>query len=141
MRSGKTGFDAETLEIESCIEFDCAAIGGEETYLLPLEMNSNDYSVVQREPVYVVIQMSELKIWVTNGADLAKTSGKGRIRVQMNSPMTVGQPIDFVFEPEKVGSYNTEHGTSFKTLDAAKVTIAPTEIPAGSQYGRTHVRA
>lgn len=132
---GEDSFDAETLEIESRIEFDCAAIGGEETYLLPLEMNSDDYSVVQREPVYVVIQMSELKIWVTNGADLAKTSGKGKIRVQMNSPMTVGQPVGFVFEPEKVGPYNTEHGTSFRTLDAAEVTVTPTEIPAGSQYG------
>mgnify|MGYP001050028672 CR=1 FL=1 len=68
-------FDTETLEIESRIEFDCAAIGGEGTYLLPLEMHSDDYSVVQREPVYVLIQMSELKIWVTNVADLAKTSG------------------------------------------------------------------
>lgn len=68
-------------------------------------------------------------------ADLGENVGQGENTVQMNSPMTVGQPIDFVFEPEKVGSYNTEHGTSFKTLDAAKVTIAPTEIPAGSQYG------
>ena len=98
-------------------------------------MHSDDYSVVQREPVYVLIQMSELKIWVTNAADLAKTSGKGKIRVQMNSPMTVGQPVDFVFEPEKVETYNTEHGTAFKTLDAAKVVVTPTEIQAGSQYG------
>lgn len=128
-------FDAETLLVESRIEFDCAAIGGEGTYLLPLELNSGDYSVVQREPVYVVIQMSELKIWVTNGADLVKTSGKGKIRVQMNSPMIVAQPVDFVFEPEKVEAYNTEHGTSFKTLAVDKATITPTEIPAGSQYG------
>ena len=131
----ESDFDTETLEIESRIEFDCAAIGGEGTYLLPLEMHSDDYSVVQREPVYVLIQMSELKIWVTNAADLAKTSGKGKIRVQMNSPMTVGQPVDFVFEPEKVETYNTEHGTAFKTLDAAKVVVTPTEIQAGSQYG------
>ena len=131
----ESDFDTETLEIESRIEFDCAAIGGEGTYLLPLEMHSDDYSVVQREPVYVLIQMSELKIWVTNVADLAKTSGKGKIRVQMNSPMTVGQPVDFVFEPEKVETYNTEHGTAFKTLDAAKVVVTPTEIQAGSQYG------
>lgn len=53
----------------------------------------------------------------------------------MNSPMTVGQPVDFVFEPEKVETYNTEHGTAFKTLDAAKVVVTPTEIQAGSQYG------
>lgn len=106
----ESDFDTETLEIESRIEFDCAAIGGEGTYLLPLEMHSDDYSVVQREPVYVLIQMSELKIWVTNAADLAKTSGKGKIRVQMNSPMTVGQPVDFVFEPEKVETYNTDTG-------------------------------
>ena len=53
----------------------------------------------------------------------------------MNSPMTVGQPVDFVFEPEKVETYNTEHGTAFKTLDAAKVVVTPTEIQVGSQYG------
>ena len=49
--------------------------------------------------------------------------------------MTVGQPVDFVFEPEKVETHNTEHGTAFKTLDAAKVVVTPTEIQAGSQYG------
>lgn len=31
----ESDFDTETLEIESRIEFDCAAIGGEGTYLLP----------------------------------------------------------------------------------------------------------
>ena len=80
--------------------------------------------------------MSELKIWVSNAADLAKTSGKGKIRVQMNSPMTVGQPVDFVFEPEKVETFNTEHGTAFKTLDAAKVVVTPTEIQTGTQYNK-----
>lgn len=96
-------------------------------------MHSDDYSVVQREPVYVLIQMSELKIWATNAADLAKTSGKGKIRVQMNSPMTVGQPVDFV-EPEK--RRNLQHGARDCIQDAAaKVVVTPTEIQAGSQYG------
>ena len=34
----ESDFDTETLEIASRIEFDCAAIGGEGTYLLPLYM-------------------------------------------------------------------------------------------------------
>ena len=131
-------FDSENGVLTTEIVFDCSSIGGDEVYVCPLVMKQKDagYNVVQKKPVYVVIEMSELRIWTTDGGSLlTSTTGEGQIEFQMNSPMTEIQNINLLYDPDAVDTYNGLNGTSYVPLEAAKVSITSSSIVPGSRTG------
>lgn len=127
-------FDSETLEVSSSIIFDCAKIGGTGTYLLPLELTQTGeaYDIVNAGPVYVIIRLTELKISMANGGLETTLTGKGTVKVNLNAPMSEEQPVNLTYDASKVDDYNSTNGTDYKTLDASKVQVTATAVPAGN---------
>lgn len=127
-------FDAETLEVKSTITFDCAKIGGSGSYLLPVELTQNGerYHIGTSGPVYIVVQLTEMKIKADDGGKVLTTAtGKGSLKVSINAPMTEEQPVSLMYEASKVEAYNEANGTNYKTLDASKVEVTATAIIPG----------
>ena len=128
-------FDPETLEVKSTITFDCAKIGGTGTYLLPVELTQTgpQYNIDNPGPVYIIIRLTELKIKADDGGKLVTTvTGKGTLKVSINAPMTGEQPVNLTYDASKVETYNKANGTSYKALDASKITVTATTVSAGS---------
>lgn len=126
-------FDAETLSLVSDIEFDCASLSEDNTYILPLVMTQTDvYEVTQTAPVYVVVELAELKISVVSGGELVTVKNrKGVMTAVLNSPITSDFDVNFRYDAAKVAEYNAANGTSYEAPDASKITITPSVVPAG----------
>lgn len=132
---GKMAFDKENLKVTTPVSMDCYKIGGEGTYLLPLQLTEShdNYVVNQSATYYVKVNLTELKVWVENGgAVVDNTSGKGTIKVMTNAPLDKAQPVVIKFSAEKVAAYNAANGTTYESVDASTVTIASGNIPAGA---------
>ncbi len=132
---GAPVFDKEALTVTTPVDMDCYKIGGEETYLLPLQLVENhaDYIVNQSDIYYILVSLTELKVWVDKASTVIdNTSGKGTITVKTNAPMDKPQPVVIKFAGDKLAAYNSANGTSYLGVAANTVTIASSEIPAGS---------
>ena len=131
-------FDKEAMVLTNEVVFDCASIGGEDAYICPLVLETEaDYGITQVEPVYVIIEMSELRIWLPEaGTDPVTNSAEGFIEFQMNSPMLDAQNLNLNYDPAKVADYNTEHNTSYTAMDASKVAVTAAQIEAGAKTGQ-----
>jgi hypothetical protein len=130
-------FDAENLSLLTDVVFDCASLTGVNTYILPLEMiQESEYEITQSAPVYVIIELTELKISVVGGGELMTIkNSKGTMTAKINSPITSDFDINFMYDPSKVSEYNAANGTSFVAPDASKVTITASQIPEGTLEG------
>lgn len=130
-------FDKENMTLTTEVVFDCASIGGDDVYVCPLVISDKaGYTLNQAEPLYVIVEMSELRIWITD-ADAGKvtSTGKGSIDLQMNSPMLDSQSINLVYDAAKVDVYNMKYGTSHKALAADKCKVEASQIAAGTKTG------
>lgn len=130
-------FDAESMSLLSDIEFDCASLSEDNTYILPLVLNQTDvYEVTQSAPVYVIVELAELKISVVGGGEaLEVNNSKGVMTAAINSPITSDFDINFKYDAAKVAEYNAANGTAYEAPDASKVTINASAIPAGELEG------
>lgn len=130
-------FDAENMSLLSDIEFDCASLSEDNTYILPLVLNQTDvYEVTQSAPVYVIVELAELKISVVGGGEaLEVNNSKGVMTAAINSPITSDFDINFRYDAAKVAEYNAANGTAYEAPDASKVTINASVIPAGELEG------
>ena len=126
-------FDAETMSLVSDIEFDCASLSEDNTYILPLVMKQTaTYEVTQDAPVYVVVELAELKISVVGGGELVTVKNKkGALTAAINSPITSDFAVNFKYDEAKVAEYNAANGTSYVAPDASKVTVTASAVPAG----------
>lgn len=139
-------FDAETQMLTSAISFKGyeleSATGYEEgdTFLLPLQLKSSSYEIVQKNTIFVVVELSELRAWLANGGrTVTSSTGKGSVTVQMNSPINEPQPIDLKYEPSKVAAYNAANGTSYGTLSSMFTPVTfESVIPVGEQSGKVN---
>lgn len=130
-------FDGEKLTLTNEVVFDCASIGGDDVYVCPLVISDKaGYTLNQAEPLYVIVEMSELRIWITD-ADAGKvtSTGTGAVDFQMNSPMLDDQSISLVYDAAKVDAYNQKHGTDHKALAADKCKVTASRIAAGARTG------
>ncbi len=128
-------FDKEKLTLTNEVVFDCASIGGDDVYLCPLVISDKaGYTLNQAEPLYVIVEMSELRIRITD-ADKVTSTGQGTIGFQMNSPMLESQSINLVYDAAKVDVYNSKHGTSHKALASDKCKVTASQIAAGTKTG------
>ena len=121
------------MSLVSDIEFDCASLSEDNTYILPLVMKQTaTYEVTQDAPVYVVVELAELKISVVGGGELVTVKNKkGAITAAINSPITSDFAVNFKYDAAKVAEYNAANGTSYVAPDASKVTVTASAVPAG----------
>lgn len=130
-------FDAENMSLLTDVVFDCASLVGTNKYILPLEMRQeSEYEITQSAPVYVIVELTELKITVVGGGELMTiNNSKGKMTAKINSPITSDLDINFKYDSNKVSEYNAANGTSFIAPDASKVTITASHIPEGTLEG------
>lgn len=129
--------DVETMNWGTTVTFDCYEMTSDDIYVLPLAMESDAYQVSQKNPIYVLVQLSTLYMWVVDADGLfVSTSGKGSIGVEMNAPISEQQPLNFVVDNSKVAEYNTANGTSYLSLDPSKTTVTAAFIETGAKTGK-----
>ncbi len=131
--SVETGqLDEENMLYTIPVKFTCHEMPDDKAYLLPLKIKSNLYNISQREPIYVMVQLNILKMWVVKSGEVVVTNtGKGMIGVEMNAPIAEAQPLDFEVDNSKVEEYNSANATSYLTVDPSKVEVFASEVPAG----------
>ena len=126
--------DSETMSYKTSITFTCGKMESDDIFLLPLVMASDVYQIQQKEPIYVLVQLNTLKMWVT-GADqvVVNKSGNGKISVEMNAPISNEQPVKLTVDNSLVESYNAANNTSFIPFDLSKVNVSTEAITAGEK--------
>lgn len=128
-------FDEQAGLLSTDIEFDCASIGGTDTYILPLTFSQNEgYEVAQGAPIYVVVQMTDFKVWVVEGGNVLNSlSGSGEVEVRINAPIEQDLSVKLFYDPESIEMYNAMTGIEHATMAVQTVSAPEVVIPAGSQ--------
>lgn len=130
-------FDEENMNYAVTVSFSCHNLPDEDMRILPLKMKSGIYGVNQKKPIYILVHLNILKIWVAGSGNVMTThTGKGAVTVELNAPIDQNQPVDFYVDNTKVGEYNAANGTGYSTLDPSCVSISATAIPAGEKSVR-----
>lgn len=126
--------DPETMTYATTVTFSCHQIEAEaDTYILPLTMMSDDYTVKQSEPIYVIIELTELRVSIVDGGSLiTKYGNKGEISFNLNAPLASDFNINLVYDKAMVEAYNKANGTSYKAVDPSKLTITANVIKSGN---------
>ena len=93
----------------------------DDIFLLPLVMSSDVYQTQQKEPIYVLVQLNTLKMWVAGAEQVVvNKTGNGKISVAMNAPISDNQPVKLTVDNSLIESYNTENGTSFIPFEQSR---------------------
>ena len=104
--------DSETMNYKTSITFNCGNMDSDDIFLLPLVMSSDVYQTQQKEPIYVLVQLNTLKMWVAGAEQVVvNKTGNGKISVAMNAPISDNQPVKLTVDNSLIESYNTEKGT------------------------------
>lgn len=136
---GTPVFDRETMTLTTDVTLDCASIGGDGKYLLPLMLTQTaGYDVVQKTPVYILVEMSQLILSIVGSENPVTTAtGQGEIEMKINTALPNDQAIALKYAPEKVAAYNAAHGTSYQSMEASKITLGEQNtIKAGEKSGK-----
>lgn len=130
-------FNRETMQIASVVTFDCSTLDHTKTYLLPLILQqTGSYNIVQDKPIYVVVSITDLRIWPTNSVNPVEIgSGNGNIELNINSPLMENLDVSMIYDIDKANAYNQAHGNIYKILEAPKVTLETGIIEKGSKIG------
>lgn len=132
-----SAFDAEAMTLATDVEFDCASIGGNDSFLIPLVFDQKEgYTVNQAEPLYVVVQMTDFKVWVVkeNKYDVIRPqSGHGELEVRINAPIEQDLEINLVYNTASMIYYFASVGMELPTMDPSLLSSEKAVIPAGSQ--------
>ena len=126
--------DLETMTYATNVTFSCHEIEAEnDSYILPLTMTSDDYTVKQNAPLYVIVELTELRVVISDGGSMVKKYGNtGEITFTLNAPLASDFNINLLYDEAKVAEYNQEHGTSFQAVDPSKLTITSSVIQSGA---------
>lgn len=130
-------FDPESLALQTGVTFDCASMGGEGIYLLPLMLTQSEgYEVNQTSPVYVLVHLTELRIWAKDAGKLLEPkTEKGDLELMINTPLSQNLPINLLYRQDKVSEYNAANGTSFAPLDPGLLSIRSAAIDPSDLSG------
>lgn len=126
--------DHETMTYATNVTFSCHAIEAEgDSYILPLTMASDDYTVKQNAPLYVIVELTELRVVISGGGSMVKNyDNKGEITFTLNAPFAFDFNINLLYDEAKVAEYNQAYGTSFQAVDPSKLTITSSVIQSGA---------
>ena len=126
--------DPETMNYKTSITFTCGKMESDDIFLLPLVMASDVYQIQQKEPIYVLVQLNTLKMWVAGAEQVVvNKTGNGKISVAMNAPISDNQPVKLTVDNSLVESYNAANNTSFIPFDPSKVNVSTEAITAGEK--------
>ena len=126
--------DAETMNFATDVTFSCHKIESQnDAYLLPLAMQSADYGVKQNEPLYVIVELTQLRVSIANGGSLVTNyKNSGSVAFTLNAPLASDFNINLKYDSSKVAAYNQANGTDYTAVDPSKLTITAAAVPAGT---------
>ena len=82
----------------------------DDIFLLPLVMSSDVYQTQQKEPIYVLVQLNTLKMWVAGAEQVVvNKTGNGKISVAMNAPISDNQPVKLTVDNSRVLQYRERY--------------------------------
>ena len=128
-------FDAEAMVYKTAIEFSCWTLSDANVYLLPVEAETSAYGLEQKEIIYISVQMSQLKVWLST-TEMNANKKQVEVGVEINTAMPDDLEFDLVFDASLVDTYNTANSTSHAALDTELVTIGKAVVAAGSKVGK-----
>ena len=131
-------FDAETMTFTSSVKFSCWELDENYKYLLPIEAKSSAYGVEQKETIYIAVQMSQLRVWVSKTA-METINPEFGVDVEINTALENTMDINFVVDPSLVDAYNTANGTSYTAVAADKVSVETAVVEVGSKKATANV--
>jgi len=138
-------FDVENLTLPFDVSLACADLDVTKTYLLPLRIESEDYTVSQYKPVYVLISIQSIIITLQESVDRLEYSNKTSHLIpftfKMNAVINDPEPLKLTYRPELVTSYNAENGTAFTAFSAGLLTIPEISIDGGEMSAVVNVAA
>lgn len=127
-------FDIETLSFRYTITFAASEADPDKTFLLPLNVVSSTYKVVQGNMFYVKVNAQEIQLTVSDTDRYAAATTLAHevdIDVRLNGMLVNDFTVEFTYDPSLVAAYNSAHGKSYKQFDASKVKIEPVALEAG----------
>lgn len=136
----RPSFDGSSNTLSVNVEFDCASIGGNDSFLVPLVLEqSQNYVIEQSEPLYVIVSMTDFKVWIVKESDyqvIQPLSGKGELEVQINAPIDEDLTVRLKYDSASLMTYFASIGTMLDSMDASMIEVGDAVIPAGSQSCR-----
>lgn len=131
-------FDAETMTYTSSVEFKCWTLDESNKYLLPVEAKSTVYGVEQKEIIYISVQMSQLKVWLSK-TEMTTINSKFGVDVEINTGLENEMSINLEIDPSLVEAYNAANGTSYAAVAADKVNVETAVVEVGSKKASANV--
>lgn len=132
-----------TKKLTADIEFNAKNLKEGYTYVLPCYFKSStvDYAVVQSEPVYYQLNITEVKLTIagasedeTVGAYSSLKTVKGSVNVAANSVLPQELTINMAYDPSLIAAFNTNTKSNFSTLpEGTKIKITNGKINANSK--------
>lgn len=128
-----TEFDAESCALSTQVVLDCASLGTEGQYLLPLVLSQKEgYDVAQNGVDYVVVDMTSFQLWFDSADRVREVDGnEGKVTVNTNAPVDEDLIVSLLYHPASVDSYNASHGTNFISLETYRISTEPVVLLSG----------
>ena len=127
-------FDSEALSFLFNITVDASTLDPDFVYLLPLKVLSNEYTVVQDAIYYVKVSVQEIQVTLENTDRYeAATTLTHTIELDLglNGALDADFPVEFIYDPSLIATYNQEKGKEYKTFDASRISVENTTMEAG----------
>lgn len=131
-------FDAEAMIFTTSVKFECWTLDDSKKYLLPIEAKSSAYGVEQKEIIYIAVQMSKLKVWVSK-TEMTTINSTFGVDVEINTALENDMDINFVVDPSLVEAYNAANGTSYAAVAADKVSVETAVVAVGNKKATANV--
>ncbi len=134
--------DSQAGYIEIGGEINAIGLSEENTYILPCRLQSSnaDYVIKQEEPMYYVINISELNVSILDGSETeavsvasSLTTLNGYINVTANTIVSSDLTTNFNYDPSLIDAFNTSTGQDFQTLPEGSVSIPGGKIGEGTK--------
>ncbi|PKQ68474.1 hypothetical protein BZG01_04480 [Labilibaculum manganireducens] len=123
-------------------EINATGLTEDKKYLLPcrLQSSNSDYLIVQEDPVYYIINISDLKVSITeaSASETVETASclnilNSSVNVTTNTIVSSDLSINFNYDPSLISAFNTNSGTNYQTLPEGTVTIENGKVAIGSK--------
>ncbi len=126
------------------IEGEISALGLSETqtYILPCRLQSSnaDCIIQQEEAVYYVINISDLKVSITDASTTetvkiasAINTFNGSLNVTTNTIVSSDLSINFSYDPSLIAAFNSANNKTYQTLPEGTVSITNSTMSSGTK--------
>ncbi|MCW3788965.1 DUF1735 domain-containing protein [Plebeiibacterium sediminum] len=132
--------DENTVSIDG--EINALGLSETQTYILPCRLQSSnpDCIIQQNEAIYYVINISDLKISITDASETEVfriASGintyNGSLNVTTNTIVSSDLSVNFSYDPTLIAAFNSANSKSYQTLPEGAISITNSKMASGTK--------